>query len=268
MSRAMVTRYIATLEEWLQVRLFHRTTRKVTLTSAGEQSQPLIKMWLDMAEDLQKSIHPNDKIIGQLRLATSMSFGHSQLIPALKLFLNQHPEISIDIDLEDQVVNLAESQIDLAIRITSNPDPSLIGKPIAICRSLLVASPSYLAETPAIQTPQDLATHKCLGYRNFERHVWHLNNNGMVESIDITSRLTANEATTLLQASLNGMGVALQPDYLVNQYLKTGELVHVLPDWAPNDLTVYALYSSRQYLPSSVREVINYLSQYFSENPW
>jgi DNA-binding transcriptional LysR family regulator len=268
MSRAMVTRYVGDLEDWLQVRLFHRTTRRVSLTSAGEQCQPLIQMWLDMADNLQQSMKPSGMLTGKIRVATSMSFGHAQLIPALSFFLKQHPKVAIDIDLEDQVANLAESQIDLAIRIASNPDPSLIGKPIAICQSVIVASPEYLARMPQIKEPQDLINHDCLGYRNFERHVWHLSKGDINESVDITSRLTANEATTLLKASLNGMGIALQPSYLANQFLKAEALVQVLPDWAPNDLTIYALYSSRKHLSPSVRELIDYLSNYFADNPW
>lgn len=268
MSRPMVTRYLEAMEGWLKTRLLHRTTRKVSLTTAGEACLEEVKQWLRQADSLSGLADSNDTLSGTIRLATSMSFGYSQLVPALQTFMALHPKVNIDIDLQDSVANLTEKQIDLAIRIASVPDPSLIGKPIAVCDSVIVASPQYLMSGSNILEPSDLTDHTCLGYKNFQQHVWHLTKNGSQQSVEVNCRLTANEATTILYAALCGAGLAIQPTYLVSQHLKSGQLQQVLPDWKPDDLTIYVLYASRKYMSPAVRALIDYLSDYFSKTRW
>lgn len=272
MSRPMVTRYIEAMEDWLKIRLLHRTTRKISLTSAGEACLKDVEQWLEQADNIISLVNTSDELSGLVRITSSMSFGFSQLMPAIQDFMQKHPKVHIDIDLEDSAADLTEKSIDLAIRIASNPDPSLIGKPIAICESVLVASPAYLEKARQrigeIQQPQDLIHHQCLGYKNFERHTWHLSKGDQFESISVDCRLSINEATALLHATLNGMGVCLQPTYLANRYIKDGRLCHVLSDWKPKDLTIYALYSSRKHLSPNVRALIDHLESYFAEHLW
>ena len=270
MSRPMVTRYIESMEEWLNVRLLHRTTRKVALTSAGKNCLMQVESWLLAGEALADLSHsgPKDSLKGRIKVSTSMSFGFSQLVPATKLFMDNYPDIVVDINVEDTVTDLVEQQIDLAIRISSNPDPSLIGKPIADCQSVLVASPEYIAEHTTIINPRDLLSHKCLGYKHFEQHVWHLSYGEQHESIEVEPCLSANETTVLLHAAKCGMGVTLQPTYLVSPEIESGSLVHVLPDWQPSKLKIYALYSSRKYLSQAIRAYIDFISEYFSKNRW
>jgi DNA-binding transcriptional LysR family regulator len=268
MSRPMVTRYIEAMEKWLNARLLHRTTRKVTLTTTGERCLKEVEVWLEQAEGLIALSDNSEELSGMVRVATSMSFGFSQLVPALLNFMSVHPKVDIDIDLQDSVADLTEKQIDLAIRIASNPEPSLIGKPIAICESALVASPAYLASRESISEPEELSFHNCLGYKNFQRHVWHLMKGTEQKSVDVECKLTANEATTLLHATLLGGGVAIQPTYLVNKYIENGALRLVLSEWKPADLTIYALYSSRKHQSPTVRALIDYLQEYFKDNPW
>lgn len=272
MSRPMVTRYIEAMEDWLQIRLLHRTTRKVSLTSAGEACLKDVEQWLQQADQLTALVNNSQELSGVVRITSSMSFGYSQLMPAIQGFMAQHPKVRIDIDLEDSTADLTEKSIDLAIRIASNPDPSLIGKPIAVCESVLVASPAYLEKVRhtlgEIHHPQDLVKHACLGYKNFEHHIWHLSKGEQFESVSVDCRLSVNEATALLHGVLQGMGISLQPTYLANHYLHDGRLCHVLPEWQPRDLTIYALYSSRKHLSPTVRALIDYLDGYFAENPW
>lgn len=272
MSRPMVTRYIEAMEDWLQIRLLHRTTRKISLTSAGEACLKDVTLWLEQADHFISLVNVNDELSGLVRITASMSFGFSQLMPAIQDFMKRHPKVQIDIDLEDSAADLTEKSIDLAIRIASNPDPSLIGKPIAVCESVLVASPAYLEKAcqaiGEIQHPRDVIKHECLGYKNFEQHIWHLSQRELFESIPVDCRLTANEATALLHAALNGGGLCLQPTYLVSRYIQEGRLCHVLPEWKPKDLTIYALYSSRKYLPPTVRALIDHLDNYFDQHPW
>ncbi|WP_076540034.1 LysR family transcriptional regulator [Shewanella sp. UCD-KL21] len=268
MSRPMVTRYIEAMEQWLDIRLLHRTTRKVTLTSAGERCLKDVELWLEQADGLVAMSDTSEQLSGIVRVAASMSFGFSQLIPAIHHFMRIHPKVHIDIDLQDSVADLTQSQIDLAIRIAANPDPSLIGKPIAMCQSVLVASPEYVASNDKITEPNQLTKHSCLGNKNFQRHLWHLTNAKQQLSVDVDCKLTANETTALLYASICGAGVSVQPTYLANKYIENGTLLPVLPEWKPDDMTIYALYSSRKNLSANVRALIDFLQSYFKENPW
>ncbi|GHA19859.1 LysR family transcriptional regulator [Arenicella chitinivorans] len=272
MSRPMVTRYVAAMEDWLNTRLFHRTTRRISLTSAGEACLNDVELWLEQADKLSSLASVGKELSGLVRVTASMSFGSSQLMPAIQQFMRAHPEVRVDIDLEDNTTNLAEKSIDLALRIASNPDPSLIGKPIARCESVLVASPVYLEKAQAalgqIQEPQDLTDHDCLGYKHFERHIWHLSKFDQFESVPVDCHLTINEATAILHGTLNGAGIGMLPTYLANRFILNGELIHVLPEWKLKAMNVYALYSSRKHLSPTVRALIDHLAAYFQDNPW
>lgn len=268
MSRPMVTRYIETMEDWLQTRLLHRTTRKISLTTAGERCLAEVEQWLQAAESLTFVSRDAGALSGKIRLAASMSFSHSQLIPAITGFMAEHPKVEIDIDLQDTTSDLIAERIDLAIRIAANPDPSLIGKPIGRCASVLVASPAYLAASPVVVNPEDLAQQRCLGYKNFEQHVWHLKRGDEHTSVNVQCQLTANEATTLLEAARHGAGIAMQPTYLANSLIQQGHLTAVLPEWQPNDMAIYALYPSRKHLSPTVRALIDYLDAYFQVTRW
>jgi DNA-binding transcriptional LysR family regulator len=268
MSRPMVTRYIETIEAWFGARLLHRTTRKVTLTTIGQQCLEDVELWISVAQKIVSSIESPTKLSGSIRLATSMSFAHTQLMAAITEFMSKHPKVSIDIDLQDNAIDLVKSRIDLAIRIASSPDQSLIGKPIGVCRSVLVASKEYLEKSPPIKEPEDLSEHQCLSYTNFERNIWHLQRGKEHRSIHVNCQLTANEATALFQAVLCGSGISMQPTYMVNKTINEGGLIHVLPDWKPNDMYIYALYSSRKFLSPTVRALIDFLSDYFDKHDW
>lgn len=265
MSRSMVTRYIATMEEWMKARLLQRTTRKVALTTAGQLCLKDIKLWVEQAEHIAVTLQPSDRLTGHVRLTTSMSFAHAQLAKAIQSFLALNPEVSVEIDVRDQITDLIAERFDLAIRIAMAPDPSLIGKPIARCDSVIVAAPSYLERSPAIQIPADLSHHQCLGNRSFEQHVWHLTKNSHTESVEVKCRFISNEATVLKAAAIEGAGIAVQPCYLVNEDIQAGKLAVVLADWVPKSMSVYALYPAREYLLPVVRGLIDHLAHYFSD---
>ena len=161
-----------------------------------------------------------------------------------------------------------EARIDLAIRISAEPDPTLIGRVLAPCASVLVASPAYLAAHGVPKTPSDLETHQCLSFANFGKSTWTLNRGEELCQVGVRSQLSANEATALLQAALAGGGVALQPTYLANPHLADGTLVAVLPDWQPPDMAIYALYPSRKHLSPAVRALLDFLVQRFATPRW
>lgn len=269
MSRAMVSRHVAELERWLGARLLQRTTRKVTLTDAGEQCLRRCLQVLALVEEVEDEISPQDGVLrGQLRVTSSMSFGHAQLAAALSEFLERHPALKIDLDVGDRALNLVESRIDLAIRISSEPDPALIARPLAPCDSVLVASPAFLAERGTPGHPAELADYPCMGYANFGRSTWQFTRGDEREAVNVATRLTANEVTVLMQAACAGGGIALQPTYLVAPLIAEGRLFRVLPEWTPPRMTIYALYPSRRQLPAAVRALLDFLVERFATLRW
>lgn len=269
MSRAMATRYVAEMEEWLGARLLQRTTRRVTLTDAGEQCLRRCRQILGLIEETEAEVAPAEgELRGQLRLTCSMSFGYGHLAAAIGDFLVRHPRLKIDLDLSDRTVNLVEERVDLALRISAEPDPALIGRPLAPCESVLVASPGYLARHGVPAEPEALAAHRCLGYANFGRSEWRFRRGDQLRSVTVPTRFTANEATVLLQSVLADGGVAIQPTYLANTLIEQGRLLPLLPDWRLPGMTVYALYPSRRHLSPAVRALLDFLVERFADAPW
>ena len=269
MSRAMVTRYVAEMEQWLGARLLQRTTRRVTLTDAGEQALRRCLQMLALVAEVEDEVAPADGTLrGQLRLTSSMSFGHAHLAAGLAAFLAQHPQLKIDLNVGDAALNLVEARIDLAIRISSEPDPALIARPLAVCDSVLVASPDYLASTGTPRTPTELTTHRCLGHSNVGRSSWRFLRGETEETVNVTTRFTANDATVLLHAALADGGISLQPTYLASSLLQDGRLQQVLPDWQPPPMTIHALYPSRRHLSPAVRALLDFLVDWFALPRW
>lgn len=269
MSRAMVTRYVGTLEQWLGARLLQRTTRSVTLTDAGESCLRRGQQMLALVDDVeQETSRHGTALRGQLRVTCSVSFAYAQMAAALTDFLKQHPQLKIDLNASDGALNLVEARIDLAIRISAEPDPTLIGRVLTPCDSVLVASPAYLAAHGVPQTPADLATHQCLSFANFGKSTWALHRHEERCQVNVRSQLSANDATALLQAALAGGGVALQPTYLANPCVADGRLQVVLPDWKLPDMAIYALYPSRKHLQPAVRALLDFLAQRFAAQRW
>jgi DNA-binding transcriptional LysR family regulator len=269
MSRAMVTRYVGALEQWLGARLLQRTTRSVTLTDAGEACLRRSQQMLALKDEVEEETRSHSDVLrGQLRITCSMSLAYAQMAAAAADFLKQHPQLKIDLNASEGALNLVESRMDLAIRISAEPDPVLIGRVLAPCASVLVASPAYLAEQGRPQIPADLSGHRCLSYANFGKCVWRLCRGAQQTDVSVTSHLSANEATALLRAALAGAGIALQPTYLAHPHLRDSSLQRVLPEWNVPDLSIYALYPSRKHLSPAVRAFVDFLVQRFGEQPW
>ena len=269
MSRAMVTRYVGELEQWLGARLLQRTTRSVTLTDAGENCLRRSQQMLALMDDVEQETSSHDAALrGQLRITCSISFAYAQLAAAVVDFLKLHPQLKIDLNASEGALNLVEARIDLAIRISAEPDPTLIGRVLAPCTSVLVASPAYLAAQGVPQAPADLAAHRCLSFANFGKSTWTLRRGDEHSQVSVGSHFSANEATALLRAALAGGGIALQPTYLANPHLADGSLQVVLPDWTLPDMAIHALYPSRKHLSPAVRALLDFLAERFGQTPW
>lgn len=269
MSRAMVTRYVSELEQWLGARLLQRTTRRVTLTDAGENCLRRSEQMMALMENMEEETGSHEgELRGQLRITCSMSFAYAQIAAAIVDFLKRYPQLKIDLNISEGALNLVDARIDLAIRISAEPDPSLIGRVLAPCSSVLVASPAYLRAHGMPQTPAELAAHRGLSYANFGKSVWTLRRGEELVSVRISSYFSANEASALLCAAQAGGGIALQPVYLAKPHLEDGSLQVVLPEWQLPDMSIYALYPSRKHLSPAVRALLDFLAERFANRTW
>lgn len=269
LSRPMVTRAVALVEEWFNARLLQRTTRRVSLTSAGERAVTHCQKMVDLAAEIEQDILAQQgELQGSLRIASNSSFGSTHLLLAIKDFLQRHPKLNIQFQLSDQSVNLIDERIDLAIRFTNQPDPNLIARPLATCHSLLVASPEYLAQKGVPQTPQDLADHIYLAHANINRKEWKFYQNDREISLELTSQFTTNDTSALLNLTLAGGGIAMLPKYLLNEHLASQQLVSILTDWQLPTYQIYALYSSRHKLPLTIRTLVDFLVERFNGVSW
>jgi DNA-binding transcriptional LysR family regulator len=268
MSRAMVTRHIGELERWLGARLLQRSTRRLSLTEAGEACVVRSRQLLELVNDVEQVVGQRDtEPHGQIRVQCSPAFGQAYLSAMLVDYLAKYPRTKIDLVLSDQALNLVDERIDLAIRMTNELDPSLIAKKLSSCRSVLCCAPAYLEKNSAPQVPDDLAVHNCLSHSRVEKSQWSFSRDGQECLVQVAGTFSANDTMSLVQAVRAGGGLALLPNYVVAPMLRAGELVAVLPDWRADELGIYALYISRRHQPASLRTLLDFLAQRLDATP-
>lgn len=266
MSRAMVTRYLAEMEEWAGARLLHRTTRRLGLTAAGEVTLARCRELLALAGAIPAAGDAGaGEPRGLLRVACAQFLAQTALADALAGFLRRYPQVTVDLQVDNRAVNLVEQRIDLAIRITNALEPNQIARKLGECRSMLCAAPAYLAQHGAPSAPQDLARHNCLAYSYFGKSVWELADKaGGVVPVPVGGNLTSNESMALLAAAVQGAGIAMQPRFVAQPEVAAGRLVEVLPEWQPQTLGIHAIYTSRQHMPPALRALLDYLADWFT----
>jgi DNA-binding transcriptional LysR family regulator len=271
LSRAMVSRHLESLERWLGARLLHRTTRKVSLSEAGEEALPRLRQMLDLAADLQAVAGVRrSEATGKLRVTTSLSFALPVLTQAVVDFQARHPRIEIDLLTVDRAVDLVSERIDLAVRITNRLDDGVVARRLATCRSVLCAAPSYLAAQGTPATPEDLAAHRCITHAFGTRAEYRLGRAGRLLAQGVRGPLSCNDTAVLKQAALAGAGIAMLPTYFAGEELRRGALVRVLPEHEPEALGIHAVYLSRQHQPWPLKLLVDFLAERFggAVAPW
>ncbi|WP_062475806.1 LysR family transcriptional regulator [Variovorax boronicumulans] len=270
LSRPVVTRYVAELEQWTGARLLHRTTRRLSLTAAGEELLPRCRQVLELAGDMQAAVrHPAEAPSGQLRITASTSFAQAQLAGAVADYVRRYPAVAVDLVLLDRAVNLVDERIDLAIRVSSEIDPNLIARRLSVCRSVVCATPDYLKAHGQPQRVEELAQRNCLTHSYFGRSLWNFTRkaDGLPVSVAVAGNLSTNDAASLMALARAGAGIAMLPTYLTSGLLQSGELVSLFPDHEPQVLGVYAVYASRKHMPSALRTLLDFLAERFTEVP-
>ena len=283
MSRSMVTRYLSEMEEWSGARLLHRSTRSLSLTPAGEQVLDYCHRLLELANEVPAVSHAAVAIPrGLLRISCSQFLAHQILAPVVQQYLASYPQASVNFHVSSQTVDLVAERIDLAIRITNELDPNLIARRLGECESVVCAAPSYLAARAAVLHPEDLTQHNCLTYSYFGDVMWRFyktdvgakqaqalnsdpkSNQGQVFNVPVNGNFSANDSMVVLNSTLAGEGIAMQPVWAAKPYLDSGQLVPLLTEFKPQSLGVYGVYQSRKHMQPALRVMMDMLVAYFA----
>ena len=268
-----VSRAVALLEEDVGVRLFQRSTRRVTLTEAGEIYLARVSMLvdeLDHAHDEARgmSIDPT----GTLRLTTSVAYGNTCLVPLLAQFRQQYPNIKLELLLTDTVVDLVSERVDLAIRLARHFDADFIATKLTDTQYRVCASPGYLEKNKAPSTPQELQQHNCLLFPlpDFRSRWIFKNRKGVIEEVAIHGDVSILNALALRACALSGMGPVLLPNWLIDEDIAQGRLIDLFPEYRVTanefDSAIWLGYPSRAHLPNKVRVMIDFLKQHLGNS--
>jgi DNA-binding transcriptional LysR family regulator len=254
------SRKLAALETRLAVRLMHRTTRSISLTTAGEQFLPHAQTLLDAAAAARASVgSEHEGLSGQLRVTAPAAFGRKIITPLVSEFLTRYPTLRIELELTDSVVDIVASGIDVAIRIGKPRDSTLIVHQLATNTRILCSSPAYLATQGLPRSADDLAKHACLALTGV--HHWSFVVDGRVREIAISGPLSSNNLDALHMACLRGLGLCLLSAWDVRDELQSGALVAVdLHAATPADLQISALTPSARMVPKKVQAFIELLT--------
>ena len=267
MSTTMVSNHVQALEERLGARLLNRTTRKVSLTEVG-------RAYYDRATQILADIEQADDIAGALQSTprgTLRIYSATHIIPfvapVVAEFLKSYPDVKVDLNMGERIIDIIDEGFDVAIRLTLPPDSSLILRSLATWRHVLCCSPSYLEKHGRPQQLSELAEHNCI------RHVlypfgdeWHfVDRKGGPATVRVSGNLITNSGEMLRKATLEGIGVSLAPGFMIQDDLEEGRLVRLLPEYRPVELSMNAVYPHRHHLSAKVRTFIDMLAHHSAE---
>lgn len=270
MSKTAVSRYVSALEERLGVRLLQRTTRRLSLTGEG-------RLFYQRAKDILASLDEAETEVasrllepaGLIRVNVPVTFGIQHLAPLWADFLKAHPKVELDINLNDRLVDLVDEGYDLVVRIARLESSSLVGRRLATTRMRLCASPGYLRAHAPPRTPQELAGHTIIAYNNLasgDEWTFH----GPVGEVSVKTRATVycNNGDTCRAIALRDGGILLQPSFMIQDDLRRGDLIELMPEYRAIELDVNAVFPSRKQLPVKVRRLIDFLVSAFAAVDW
>lgn len=270
-AKSVASRQVAALEAALGVTLLNRTTRSLSLTEAGRGYYERIERVLADFEDADRSVSESRAApCGKLKVSAPFSFGFLHLAPALSDFLVRYPSVSMDLAMNDRFVDLVTEGFDLAVRIGTLADSSLIARRLAPARRVVCASPAYLASRGAPQAPDDLKQHECLFNGNLSsgREWRFVGPKGAPWPVTVEGRLNLDNGDALRVAALHGLGLAILPTFIVGADLQSGALATVLTDYVPQDLSINAVYPQSRHLSPTVRAFVDFLAARFGPDPF
>jgi DNA-binding transcriptional LysR family regulator len=267
-SKATVSKAITRLEARLGTSLFHRTSRRLTLTDSGRDLAERAQRILAEGEAAEEAARDSATApAGRIRVAAPLTFGIRHVAPAIADFLAAHPAIQIDLCLSDARVDIVADGIDIALRIADLPDSSLRARRLAPITGHLVASPGYLAARGRPRHPAELGEHACFAYTNVANpDVWRfLGPAGEQAAVHVEGPLRTDSGDAMLPALRAGLGIAFLPDFIVEDDLAAGTLEAILPDWAGSPISLHLLTPPSSLRPARVELLIAFLSQRFKD---
>ncbi|CAM3974285.1 LysR family transcriptional regulator [Pseudoalteromonas byunsanensis] len=263
LSKSLVSKYIAQLEQQANVRLFNRTTRRVDLTEAGEKfynhAVVLLEQYQEML-DITQAMHGS--LSGTLKISAPFAFGETKLAQVMPDFMEAHPELNVELSMSNASVNMVEEGIDVRLRVGQLNDSSLIARKITSYPLVICASPGYLKTNGPVHTPEDLSGHTCIVDSNYRiAALWpfkhrHTKADHLVE---VKSRLSVNSPSASREMAKNGGGIVICPIFVVEEAIKKGELKRLLPEHDIMQFDLHAVYPHREYVARKVRVFIEFL---------
>ncbi|MDZ7919846.1 LysR family transcriptional regulator [Rhodoferax sp.] len=269
LSGGTVSKLVAQLEADVGVRLLHRTTRSMAVTEAGQGLyQTAVRIQDELANGLDLARQAQSAVEGVLRVAVPTSFALMWMSSRMPRFMDLHPQITLDLSLNDSFVDLVAQGFDAAVRITQQlPDSGLVARPLGTVSRVAVAAPHYLAVAPPLDTPDDVAFHACLLYTQTPQPFeWPATVPGR-SPVAVTGHYRVNNSVMLRDALVAGQGVALTPRFVVDDLLRRGALVEVLADHRLTDLTAFGVVPQPRYLPRKVRAFFEFLESEMAASP-
>lgn len=266
-SKSAISKRITQLEDQLAARLIHRTTRKLSLTEAGERFyEHAIKATIaaQNAEDSVSELLGDPQ--GLLKVHVPMSFGMLHVAPLIPVFLKRYPKINIDLIMDDKIVDIVAQGFDLSLRAGDLPDSTLIARRLAPLKSVVCISPEYVTQTTLI-SPADLEKENCLlySYSSNADH-WEFSLNGKNERVNVKGNYRVNSSEALKKAILHGGGIGRLPSFVAGEYISTGKLIQVFSEYNMPEKTMYAVYPERNYVPAKVRFFLDFCIEYFGKD--
>lgn len=269
MSQSSVSKHIAALEERLGTKLLNRSTRQLNLTEAGTEYYHYCVRILNDFQEAEASVGKG-KILptGTIRLSSTTPFGRIFVLPYLNDFLQKYPDINIDYIMEDRYIDLVKEGIDLAIRVGPLEDSSLIARKIGSSERVVVASPQYLLKHGFPKQPADLKSHNCLLYSQLKApREWFFNSlHHGDELVRVDGRFRASSNEALVDAALNGIGIASMCEWHVRDYIKRGKLTVVLKKYQLTPYDIHVVYPERKFVPQKIQRLIEHLRTHVKRN--
>ncbi|MGH8812386.1 MAG: LysR family transcriptional regulator [Advenella sp.] len=271
LTSSAISKAVTRLEKELDVRLLQRTTRSVGLTDDGKSFFEHCRQILIDIEHAENMLSKSTSTVyGRLRLHLPVGFGRRVIMPALPAFLDQHPNLILNVELSDRNVDMAYEGIDAAVYIGEPADARIIARKLCNLRFVACASPDYLARHGEPKTPDDLDHHHCLAYvllHSGRYREWQFQKDGKIFSKTVSGRLNVNNAETLLEAAVSGLGIAMISNFTAADAIRAGKLCRILTDYAPIGPQVSVVYLPSRNLSPKVRAFVDFLQNLLPSNP-
>jgi DNA-binding transcriptional LysR family regulator len=254
-----VSRQISALEKRLNIKLFYRTTRKVSLTEEGRVFYQHCRSVLDGLDAAERAItNLQSKPQGKIKLTAPVAYGEKQILPLVNNFIKQYSDVEVSAYLSNRQIDIVEEGYDLAIRLGKLSDSTMMAKKLGKRTNYLCASPQYLEKQGVPHSISELSQHSCLlGTLDY----WHFRESDREKSIRVTGRLRYNNGYSLMDAALKGLGIVQLPDYYVQQRIESGELVTLLDNYRAPDEGIWAIYPQNRHLSPKIRLLVDYLAE-------